>query len=313
MAELAEEVLRFPDAGDMRKVRPFIRSMEMILRRNPPSVWIEGFWEELLRKTECVDGSTGTDYFKVSAPTLTRETILISRGQTVQRFRTVISTTAIDARLDGAFGFTLYALSLLEEIAAPPYSQLLVGRVGLRTLAEIVITFAYLVKEDSAMLWTTYRNFGSGQAKLAFLKIEEATGDAPAFVEQETLFQIANEDMWQEFVNVDIGHWAGTNLRDMAIRGKTKPIYDQYYDWTSTFVHGHWCSIRDSNFATCHNPLHRLHRIPRPYHRLMPTVVPNAVKLVNHTFDLLEATFPAMDKLARINCSATNGSENAPS
>jgi hypothetical protein len=35
----------------------------------------------------------------------------------------------------------------------------------------------------------------------------------------------------------------------------------------------------------------------QPYHRLMPTGVPDAVKLVNQTFDLLEAAFPAMDKL----------------
>lgn len=300
MREHAEEILFFPNKGDMRKVRPSIRAMEMAFRRNPPMVWIELFWAELLTKTKCIDGSSETDYFKLSPPILTRDAILTARNQLAQIFHAVTSSTRTDAKLDGAFGFTLYALSILEEIAAPPYSQLLMGRIGLRSIAEVVITFAYLVTKNSSLLWTAYRNFGIGQAKLAFLKMEQAVGDAPAFIDQETLFQIANEDTWQEFVNVDFGHWANKNLRELATEADKKDIYDRYYDWTSAFAHGHWCSIRDSNFVTCHNPLHRLHRIPRPYHRIMQSVIPDAVELVNQTFDLLEATYPTMNKLRRI-------------
>ena len=313
MREIAEEIVEFPNKGDMRKVRPSIRAGEMMIRRNPPSVWIEKYWAELLTKTGCIDGSSETDYFKLSAPVLTRDAILSARNQVAQRFRSVMSSTRTDAKFDAAFGFTLYALSLLEEIAAPPLSQLLLGRIGLRSIVEVVITFSYLLRKNNSALWTAYRNFGSGQAKLAFLKLEQTTGDIPTFVDQETLFQLANEDVWQEFVNVNFGHWDNKNLRDLAIEGGTKDIYDRFYDWTSTFVHGHWCSVRDSNFVTCHNVLHRLHRIPRPYHRIMPTVVPDAVTLVNRTIDLLEATFPTMDKLGRIESAAPNSSgEPAP-
>lgn len=300
MRETVEEIFAFPNSGDMRKVRPSIRAAEMILRRNPPSAWIEKYWTELLTKTHCIDGTSEDDYFKIVEPSLTRDAILSARQQLVQRFHTVTTTTRTDAKLDAAFGFPLYALSILEEIAAPPISQLLLGRIGLRSIVEVVITFSYLMRKNSTALWTAYRNFGSGQAKLAFLKIEQATGDIPPFIDQETLFQIANEDVWQEFVNIDFGHWANKNLRDLAIEGDTKDIYDRYYEWTSTFAHGHWCSVRDSNFVTCHNALHRLHRIPRPYHRIMPTVVVDAVELVNRTFDLLEAAFPTMDKLGRV-------------
>ena len=132
------------------------------------------------------------------------------------------------------------------------------------------------------------------------MKIEQSAGDAPPFIDQESLFQIANEDTWQEFVNVDFGHWDSKNLRQLAIEADKKDIYDRYYDWTSAFAHGHWCSIRDSNFITCHNPLHRLHRIPRPYHRIMQSVIPDAVDLVNQSFDLLEEIYPSAEKLNRI-------------
>jgi hypothetical protein len=308
MRDSIGEIFEFPNKGDLRKVRPSIRAGEMMIRRNPPSAWIEIYWAELLTKTKCIDGSTEADYFELTAPTLTRDAILRVRHQIAERFRSVMSSTRTDAKLDAAFGFTFYALSLLEEIAAPPLSQLLLGRIGLRSITEVVITFSYLLSKNSSALWTAYRNFGSGQAKLAFLKLEQATGDIPTFVDQETLFQLANEDVWQEFVNVNFGHWDNKNLRGLAVEGGTKDIYDRYYDWTSTFVHGHWCAVRDSNFVTCHNALHRLHRIPRSHHRIMPTVVPDAVTLVNRTLDLLEATFPTMDKLGRVERVTSRGS-----
>jgi hypothetical protein len=300
LRETAAEIIAYPNKGDLRKVRPSIRAGEMMLRRSPPSDWIKKYWAELESKTECIDNSAETDYFATAVPTLTRDAILSARHELAQSFLTVMSSTRTDAKLDAAFGFVLYAFSLLEEVAAPPLSQFIVGRLGLRSIAEVVITFSYLVKKNDAELWTAYRNFGSGQAKLAFLKAEQESGDTPSFVDQETLFQIANEDVWQEFLNIDLGHWANKNLRALAIEGGTKDVYDRYYDWTSTFAHAHWCAIRDSNFVTCHNPLHRLHRIPRPYHRLMPTVVRDAVELVNKCYDLLERTYPNMEKVGRI-------------
>jgi hypothetical protein len=312
MEERLEEVLRFPDKGDMRSVRPFIRAGEMGLRRQPPSRWIPAFWAQLMEETGCLDGSTEHDYSKVGPVVLSLRTILDLRTAITARFHTIKTPQRTDARLDATFGLTLYALSLLEEIAAPPISQLILGRMGLRSMAEVVVTFAYLLKKDTAALWETYRNYGTGVAKLAFLKLEQMIGDAPSFVDLNTLEEIANEDVWQEFVNVNLGHWANVNVRGLAIEGSTKDIYDAYYDWTSTYSHGQWGAVRDSNFITCHNPLHRLHRIPRPLHRLLPSVVPDAVKLANRALDLLEQAYPQMEKLPRIVVSAQPDKSGEP-
>jgi hypothetical protein len=40
----------------------------------------------------------------------------------------------------------------------------------------------------------------------------------------------------------------------------------------------------------------------------MPSVVPDAIELVNRTFDLLEATYPKMDKLVRIKSAVSHSS-----
>jgi len=307
MKERVEEVRCFPDKGDMRSVRPFIRAGEMSLRRQPPSKWIAAFWAQLMEETGCVDGSTEQDYSKLGPVILSLRTILDLRTAIVERFHAVKTPQRTDARLDATFGLTLYALSLLEEIAAPPSSQLILGRMGLRSMAEVVVTFSYLLKKDTTEMWETYRNYGTGVAKLAFLKLEQTTGDVPSFVDPNTLEEIANEDVWQEFVNVNLGHWANQNVRDLAIAGGTKDLYDAYYDWTSTYSHGQWGAVRDSNFITCHNALHRLHRIPRPLHRLLPSVVPDAVKLANRALELLEQAYPQMEMLPRI--SATRATE----
>ena len=61
-AERLEEFRLFPDRGDMRSVRPSIRSMEMVLRRGHPAEWIGKFWAQALRDTRCIDPSEGQGY-----------------------------------------------------------------------------------------------------------------------------------------------------------------------------------------------------------------------------------------------------------
>ena len=42
----------------------------------------------------------------------------------------------------------------------------------------------------------------------------------------------------------------------------------------------------------CFNPLHRLHRVPLPGHRLLEDAVPDAVRLVNSILDDVAALYP---------------------
>jgi hypothetical protein len=107
------------------------------------------------------------------------------------------------------------------------------------------------VKRDSDESWRSYRAHGVGQAKLAFIELEEGE-DRLGYVKTEALERLANEDMWQEFVPINLGHWEKTNLRTMSQQGNVKVEYDQYYGWTSTFSHGHWgpCAILPCKLAS---------------------------------------------------------------
>ncbi|MDO8370209.1 MAG: DUF5677 domain-containing protein [Candidatus Nitrotoga sp.] len=309
MAEQLEELRLFPDKGDMRRVRPFIRSGEMTLRRNPTLPWVAAFWAELLEKTRCIDPAEDDEYTFVETE-LDPDSLHLARDHVIQRFRENLTAKRADARLDSAFGLVLYALSVIEEIGLHRVHMRILGRIALRSLVETNITFRYLAHKDDPELWKSYRVYGAGQAKLAFLKAQELEGDLPQFIDEGALHQIANEDIWQEFLGIDVGHWSNSNLRKLATEADAKNIYDKYYDWASAFVHGHWAAVRDTNFVTCHNPLHRLHRIPRHLHRILNSVEQDAVGLVNEMLSLLDVLYPGVKPLEKISLSQNKPKRN---
>jgi hypothetical protein len=134
--------------------------------------------------------------------------------------------------------------------------------------------------------------YGSGQVKLAFLKAQEATGDIPTFYSHDELYDLANEDIWQEHLDIDLGHWTKGNLRWMAAEAGEKDLYDRFYNWSSGFVHAQWGAVRDTDFVTCHNPLHRLHRIPRAISRRQASVETDIVEVVNGVLRLVDQLYP---------------------
>ena len=67
--------------------------------------------------------------------------------------------------------------------------------------------------------------YGTGQAKLAFLKLADLEDqDIPSYVTLEELEELANEDRWKEFVDIDLGNWAKLDLRRMSDEAGVKDL-----------------------------------------------------------------------------------------
>ena len=199
-----------------------------------------------------------------------------------------------DPRHDTNFSLGFYALACLSEICMGLNSRIISGRLLVRTITEVRINLAYLAHKDDKDMWARFRSYGSGQAKLALLKYEEIKSDQPILVCIETLKALANEDFFQEFVNIDLGSWSGSDLRKMAEECGAKGDYDRFYGWTSAFVHGQWAAARDAVFCTCLNPLHRAHRGPMPYQRPMESCTADAVFLINSIFSTIDECYPGL-------------------
>lgn len=306
--ERIREFFEFPNKGEMRSVRPSIRSMEMTFRRKPGAKWISDFWQECSDKTICLD-PTDPAQERLAPTALERANVLSTRRDVFNRFMECRTSVRTDSRLDSSFGLVFYALAILDEVGGGQCHEGILGRLGLRALVEAYVTLRYLCQKDDEKLWSGWRVFGAGQAKLAFLKVQEVVGDLPSFIDEDALHQIANEDKWQEYLDIDIGHWARANLRTLAEQCGAKDIYDKYYSWSSTFVHSHWGAVRDTNFITCQNPLHRLHRIPRVVHRRLTSMESDAVTIVNDMLRLLDVLYPASQPIGQIAISSAIGQD----
>jgi Family of unknown function (DUF5677) len=302
MEERTRELLDFPHRGDMRSVRPFIRSSEpavwMLTDGSMPKFqWSAQFWHECHERTPCLYGSADPVAAPLPPPADFLPVVTTAIAALAEHWLVTSPTTAVDATHEGTFAFVLYALACLLELLGANRTRI-TGRLLLRTLTECRITLAYLQKKNDPELWAKFRRYGAGQAKLVFLKLSEAK-KPPHSISLETLEQLANEDMWEEFVDIDLGHWAGADLRKMAEESGTKNIYDSHYGWTSGFAHGHWSAMRDATLAVCLNPLHRAHRIPILNKPVQGDTLLDAVELVEAMIADLLKSYPGAELTLR--------------
>lgn len=293
--EMVQQIADYPYLGDQRMVRPFIRASEGVLNTGDKDAagWSEKFWAQCLHETPCLPSS---GHLSKSTPNaeLTLEALDRLAEHLVEHARLSLRTSGVDPKYDTVFGTALYCVNILRELVGLRANESVLARMGLRTVLECYVTLAYLIKKNDKTLWNSYRVYGAGQGKLAFLKMEALT-ERPSYVSVNTLDALANEDQWLEFLPIDVGHWNKSTLRSMSDIAGVKADYDRYYSWPSAYVHGHWGAIRDSAFTTCLNPLHRLHRILLPRAKRLGDVVPDVASLANKVLALVHESYPAFE------------------
>lgn len=289
--EMAEEWFGYPYEGDLRKIRPSIRASEMA--ENPlvekDLTWPNAFWDEAWRNSPCLALMEEKEPTIAEAPSVSRADITSLLNEIESHWSHTHSTTAIDARHDGVFGIALYVVKVLDEMLGIGIGTGILGRLGLRTILEAHISLRYLLHKDDPELWKKWRAYGAGQAKLNALRFDELM-DPPKHINQSTIEAIAGEDLWEEFLNIELGSWSGLDLRKISEKAGVKDAYDAHYSWTSGYSHGTWGPVRESCFETCGNPLHRLHRYPKL--QSLPDTISDACLLVNSILDDLDKSYP---------------------
>lgn len=292
-------IFEYPNYGDLRHIRPFIRALEIAqnpLSEKGSSKWSKDFWNACLSSTLCnplLRDKQQNDKIKISNDQINRIRHLL-----LLHYLTTDKSTAIEAKHDTIFGFGFYTLRLLDELVKTNLSRGAVGRITLRTCVECYITLAYQVTKDDPIIWSSFRDYGIGQMKLSYLKTRDAK-NKPTFIDEAFLEKITNEDRWEEFSDIELSHWASSDLRKLSDEAKCKDIYDAYYGWTSNFAHGNWGAIRESCVEMCANPLHRCHLIPVVSVYPLPGVLEDMVKIINLILDIINSQYPGFD--VRIN------------
>lgn len=289
--EMAEEWFGYPYEGDLIKIRPSIRASEMA--ENPlvekDLTWPNAFWDEAWRNSPCLALMEEKESTIAEASSVSRADITSLLNEIESHWSDTHSTTAIDARHDAVFGIALYVVKVLDEMLGIGIGTGILGRLGLRTILEAHISLRYLLHKDEPELWKKWRAYGAGQEKLNALRFDELM-DPPKHINQNTIEAIAGEDLWEEFLNIELGSWSGLDLRKISEKAGVKDAYDAHYSWTSGYSHGTWGPVRESCFETCGNPLHRLHRYPKQQN--LPDTISDACLLVNSILDDLDKSYP---------------------
>ena len=309
MEDTVRGVFEYPNYGDLRHIRPFIRASEIApdpTSKEGSSEWSRNFWQYCFDKTGCIPEEAVSEKIKDRQKKLSdemedtrkhyfKETIEV-RNKLIDHFFSTSKVSAIDSRHEGAFGIALYGLTLFIEIIFYRAPLSITGRVALRSLVEACITFKYLLQKEKeeSRIWDDYRSYGTGQLKLLYLKLKEL-GQEISSIDIDDLDYLANEDKWVEFVPINLGHWDSVNLRKMSEEVGLKDLYDKYYNYTSGYMHSNWGAVRESVYQKCVNPLHRFHRLPTYDLPLMPSVTSDARNITNCILECLSEAYPKFD------------------
>jgi hypothetical protein len=285
--EMVREWCGYPNEGNQRSVRPSIRATEIAFPCSDRE-WSQNFWKEAWQNTPCLE-LTRSEEKSEPEITITRLQLTEVLNKLDDHWSKTHSTTAVDAKHDAVFGMAFYTMRVLGELLGIGNGTSILGRLGLRTILEVHISLRFLLVRDDEVLWKKWRTFGAGQAKLNALRFDEALAP-PKYINVESIEQIAGEDIWEEFLSINIGSWSNLDLRRLSEQSGSKDTYDKYYSWTSGYVHGTWGPIRESCFRTCGNPLHRLHRYPES--QSLPDSVDDAAMLVDNILEDLNKAYP---------------------
>jgi len=288
--EMVELWINYPYESDMRSIRPLIRASE--INQNPfiqqDLTWSNNFWDSAWINTPCIKLPVAKENSFEDVKFFSSD-IYELRSKLEEHWHDTHSTTAIDAKHDGIFGIAFYVLTILDELLSSGVNTGILGRLALRTILESHINLRYLLNKGDEELWKKWRTYGAGQAKLNALRFDELM-DAPKYINTQTIEGIAGEDLWEEFINIELGSWSGSDLRKMSEKAGVKPAYDKYYSWTSGYSHIAWGAIRETSFETCGNPLHRLHRYPKK--SPLPDTLHDAAGLINEILEDLNSVYP---------------------
>lgn len=170
-----------------------------------------------------------------------------------------------------------------------------IAPVLLRSMTDAHITLAWILKEPLERS-RQFIVFGLGQEKLLVEHRKtqlEADGLDP---ENDPLVKASeawlNSQLFTFLTEVNVGNWAGKDVRTMAEEADCKSLYNFAYSPFSSVAHNMWSHISRYNLVECPNPLHRYHKTP-----IDPPTSPDidylyrAAKYVQKSFKLFDEKF----------------------
>lgn len=250
------------DDEKMRLYRPAIRSTEISMTIEEYDIdFSREFWRELGMMTLC-----NPIYMEFPENTIDYAEFVTDCRKVLEY---VLYSNKEKSLNDDKFNVTIgsvnYALIIFTEINDKSLGNSIMGRFGIRTIIEVFIMLKYLQRREieQPKIWEEYKLYGISKYKLILLKARESNlVDETQHFSIPVLDALVNEIRWEEFIDVDLKYFDNQRIRDKSIYVGEKEIYDLFYDYDSSFVHGLWGAVRETSMLHCNSADHQYHSVP---------------------------------------------------
>jgi hypothetical protein len=188
-----------------------------------------------------------------------------------------------------------------------------------RSMADVHISLAYILKGEPQKRAKDYILYGLGQEKLAIAHYEALPTKKK---DRRIKAMIEARKQWLEsqrremLTEVNVGSATGLNTREMAEQSGNEGLYKFNFAPFSAAVHSTWQHVARFNLEVCSNPLHGAHRvgvIPELENGLYEPWL--ALKNLKETFELVDGFMkidpPAITSWERVKDLAKKASQDA--
>jgi hypothetical protein len=183
----------------------------------------------------------------------------------------------------------------IEMARNPGIWNVHIAPLVLRCMIDAHITLAWILvspKDRSR----DYIRYGLGQEKLFLEYLKNEADGIPEGEFDGGMSEVINErEAWMNSqllewaIEVNVGSWSGTSVRDMASESGCESLYKFVYVPFSGAVHNMWQHVGVNNMVTCLNPMHKFHRIPLIWSgEIDADYLYRSSKYVSRTFQLLD-------------------------
>jgi hypothetical protein len=182
----------------------------------------------------------------------------------------------------------------MHFVSAPPLWTPHVAPLVLRSMVDLRITLGWILLDPKPRC-EQFVLYGLGQTKLFVEHLKSqvaARGEDPDADPQVKAMQgWIDSQQLHDFTEVNVGNWAGSDLRVMAADCGCQDLYRFEYSTWSGGTHNMWQHVSPFNLRACTNPLHR------GGHRVPTTATPaEDLYLAQHAARYLNDTFNTFDE-----------------
>lgn len=256
----------------MRLFRPTIRSTFQGLSSMNDHSFSANFWNELAQITSCdpliicfAEENYRMDFYNEIKDAL--EFIKASNND-----------KKLEKKYEVVMGITTYIIKLFSEIVDNDLANAISGRVILRTMIEgyLNLKFILMKEREQPKIFEMFEDYGTGKIKLVNSKLREGkySVDDNSHIKPFIVEHYVNENKDEEFINISLGYFDRTSIKNKASIVGEDLLYEIYYEYDTNYSHVFWGAIRESAMLICENPSHLYHATP-DYHleQKLPTVM----------------------------------------